>query len=216
MRQSKNQMPLANLFVLSAPSGAGKTSLVKALLKSMDNLCVSVSHTTRPRRPNEIEGINYYFVSEKEFQSLIASNAFLEYARVFQQSYYGTSRAFVMNKLAQGIDVILEIDWQGAAQIKKLFPQAIEIFILPPSQATLMKRLQNRAMDDENTIKQRMSSAKNEISHYAEFDYIVINDQFEDALNDLETIIKAQRLSRQYQEKRHADLIEKLCNSCSG
>ncbi len=200
----------ASLYVISAPSGAGKTSLVKALIESMKDICVSVSHTTRPKRPGEIDAVHYYFVGKEEFESLIKAQAFLEYAQVFQQDYYGTTHAFVTERLSQGIDVMLEIDWQGAQQIKKILPQAITIFILPPSREALIERLEHRARDDENTIKIRMEQAKNEISHYQEFEYIVINDRFEDALADLKAIVHARRLRQNYQQKRYMALIEEL------
>lgn len=199
----------ANLYVIAAPSGAGKTSLVNALIESTNNICVSVSHTTRPKRPNETENTNYYFVNETEFESLIKAHAFLEYAKVFAH-YYGTTRAFVLEKLAQGIDVILEIDWQGTQQIKKTFPEAITIFILPPSQNALIERLKHRASDNEETIKNRMAQAKNEMSHYHEFDYLVINDQFAHALADLKIIIQSERLRQRYQEKKYQVLIDEL------
>lgn len=202
-------MSLANLYVIAAPSGAGKTSLVKALIESTSNICVSVSHTTRPKRVNETENTNYYFVDEVEFESLIKANAFLEYAKVFEH-YYGTTRTFVLEKLAQGIDVILEIDWQGAEQIKKTFPEAITIFIFPPSKNALIDRLKHRASDNEQTIKNRMAQAKNEMSHYHEFDYIVINDQFADALADLKIIIQSERLRQNYQQKKYRVLIDEL------
>ena len=200
----------ANLYVVSAPSGAGKTSLVNALVESTSNICVSVSHTTRAKRPGEIEGVHYYFVSQKEFELLIKTQAFLEYAEVFQQDDYGTTRAFVTEKLSQNIDVVLEIDWQGAQQIRKIFPEIITIFILPPSREALIERLEHRARDDENTIKQRMAQARNEISHYHEFDYMIINDQFEEALADLKAIVCAERLRQRQQQKRYMPLIAEL------
>lgn len=200
----------ANLYIVSAPSGAGKTSLVNALIESTCNICVSVSHTTRVRRAGETEGVHYYFVSKKEFESLIKAQAFLEYAEVFQQDYYGTTRAFVTEKLSQNIDVVLEIDWQGAQQIKKIFPEIITIFILPPSREALIERLEHRARDDENTIKQRMAQAKNEISHYHEFDYIIVNDQFEEALADLKAIVCSERLRQRAQQKKYMPLIAEL------
>lgn len=206
----QNKEFTAHLYVIAAPSGAGKTSLVKALVDSTNDICVSVSHTTRPKRSGETEGVNYYFVDENKFQSLIASNAFLEYARVFQQHYYGTSYDFVIEKLSQGIDVILEIDWQGATQIKKIFPAAVGIFILPPSQDALIRRLESRGTDDKNTINTRMAEAKNEMSHYHEFDYIIINDQFDEALKDLKAIVRSGQLQRNYQLKKQASLLDQL------
>lgn len=200
----------ANLYVIAAPSGAGKTSLVHALIETIDGLCVSVSHTTRRQRPGEENGVHYYFVDKKDFEAMIQANDFLEYAKVFQQDYYGTSHTFVMEKIHQNIDVILEIDWQGAAQIKQRFPQAITIFILPPSQQALQERLTQRARDDADTIKTRMSKAKDEMSHYTDFDYLVINDQFSQALADLQAIIRAQRLRQVYQVKKYLPLIQAL------
>lgn len=201
------------LYVISAPSGAGKTSLVKALVESIPNLCVSISHTTRPKRPDEIEGVNYYFISKQKFESLIKAKAFLEHAQVFQQDYYGTNAAFVEEKLSQGIDVILEIDWQGAAQIRKAFQKAVTIFILPPSCDALKERLQHRASDNETVISKRMTEAKSEMSHYHEFDYLIVNDQFDTALADLKTIVQCRRLRQTYQQKKYAELIQRLLTS---
>jgi guanylate kinase len=198
------------LYVISAPSGAGKTSLVKALIESTEDLCVSISHTTRAKRNDEVDGVNYYFVSKEKFQSLIKADAFLEYANVFQQDYYGTTHHFVQEKLSQGIDVILEIDWQGAAQIRQTFKQVVTIFILPPSCEALMSRLYHRASDNEKVISERMAQAKNEMSHYQEFDYVIINDQFETALVDLKSIIRCGRLRQTYQQKKYGTLINQL------
>lgn len=200
----------ADLYVISAPSGAGKTSLVKALIESTPNICVSISYTTRAKRPGEMDGVNYYFVSEEEFESLIKAQAFLEYAKVFQQDYYGTTHAFVTEKLSQGIDVVLEIDWQGAQRIRRNFSETITIFILPPSRDALIERLKHRARDDENTIKKRMEQAKNEISHYHEFDYVIVNDRFEDALTDLKAVVCAHRLCQRHQQKKYKRLINEL------
>lgn len=206
-KKNKNE---GTLYVISAPSGAGKTSLVNALIESMDKICVSISHTTRQKRAGEIEGHHYYFVSQEKFQALIQTNAFLEYAQVFQQDYYGTSRDFVEKKLSQGIDVVLEIDWQGAEHIRKIFQKVTTIFILPPSCETLIERLRKRARDDENIIASRMKQAKNEMSHYSSFDYVVINDQFEAALADLKSIVTATRLREPYQSKKYTTLIKEL------
>lgn len=185
---------VGTLYIVSAPSGCGKTSLVNRLLSSMDQICVSISYTTRPARPGEISGINYYFVSENAFQDLISNKAFLEYAQVFGY-YYGTQAFWVEEQLNKGIDVILEIDWQGAQQIKKKLPQAIGIFLLPPSLESLYERLKNRGKDSQQTIAKRMSQANSEISHYKEYDYIIVNNHFENAINDFITIINAQRLT---------------------
>ena len=179
---------MANLFIIAAPSGCGKTSLVEALIKNSKNLYVSVSHTTRPPRSDEINGINYYFVSIDEFEEMIKNNAFVEHATVFD-NHYGSSAKLIKEKLDEGIDVILEIDWQGARQVKINMPNAISIFILPPSKEALLGRLQQRAQDNDATINKRMSDAQNQMQHFNEFDYLVINDDFNSALNDLNLII---------------------------
>jgi len=207
---------MANLFIIAAPSGCGKTSLVEALIKKTKNLCVSVSHTTRPPRPDEVNGINYYFVSINEFEEMIKNNAFVEHATVFD-NHYGSSTKLIREKLDEGIDVILEIDWQGARQVKENMPNAISIFILPPSNEALLGRLKQRAQDDEITIKKRMSDAQNQMQHFNEFDYLVINDDFNSALNDLNLIIcrpdKASErfsLSLSEQSKKYIKLLKKL------
>jgi len=207
---------MANLFIIAAPSGCGKTSLVEALIKKNKKLCVSVSHTTRAPRPDEINGINYYFVSIKEFKEMIKNNAFVEHALVFD-NHYGSSTKLIKEKLDEDIDVILEIDWQGARQVKENMPNAISIFILPPSKEALLGRLQQRAQDNEQTIKKRMSDAQNQMKHFSEFDYLVINDDFNNALNDLNLIIcrpnKASgRLSLSLSEQsiKYRKLLEKL------
>jgi guanylate kinase len=181
------------LFTVSAPSGAGKTSLVEALLKRRQNIQVSVSHTTRPIRPGETDGINYHFVTEAVFLAMLERTEFLEHARVFG-NLYGTSQLWVEKQLADGIDVILEIDWQGAEQVKKLMPLSQSIFILPPSRATLEQRLTSRGQDDSDTIQSRMSEAVQEMSHYIESDYLVINSDFELALAELDAIVLSQGL----------------------
>ena len=207
---------MANLFIIAAPSGCGKTSLVEALIKKTKNLCVSVSHTTRPPRPDEVNGINYYFVSINEFEEMIKNNAFVEHATVFD-NHYGSSTKLIREKLDEGIDVILEIDWQGARQVKENMPNAISIFILPPSNEALLGRLKQRAQDDEMTINKRMSDAQNQMQHFNEFDYLVINDDFNTALNDLDLIIcrpdKASErfsLSLSEQSKKYIKLLKKL------
>ena len=179
---------MANLFIIAAPSGCGKTSLVEALIKKTKNLCVSVSHTTRPPRLDEVNGINYYFVSINEFEEMIKNNAFVEHAMVFD-NYYGSSSQLIREKLDEGLNVILEIDWQGARQVKENMPNSVSIFILPPSKEALLGRLQQRAQDDEITINKRMSDAQNQMRHFNEFDYLIINDDFNSALNDLSLII---------------------------
>ena len=207
---------MANLFIIAAPSGCGKTSLVEALIKKTKNLCVSVSHTTRPPRSDEINGINYYFVSINEFEEMINNNAFVEHATVFD-NHYGSSSQLIKEKLDKGIDVILEIDWQGARQVKENMPNSVSIFILPPSKEALLGRLQLRAQDDEITIKKRMSDAQNQMQHFNEFDYLVINDDFNSALNELNLIIsrpdKASErfsLSISEQSKKYIKLLKKL------
>jgi len=207
---------MANLFIISAPSGCGKTSLVEALIKKTKNLCVSVSHTTRPPRPDEANGINYYFVSIDEFEEMIKQNAFVEHAMVFD-NHYGSSSQLIKEKLDEGVDVILEIDWQGARQVKNNMPNSTSIFILPPSKEALLERLQQRAQDNDATINKRMSGAQNQMQHFNEFDYLVINDDFNSALNDLNLIIcrpgKASerfRLSLSEQSKKYIKLLKKL------
>tara|TARA_B110000116_G_scaffold32863_1_gene25002 strand:+ start:98 stop:724 length:627 start_codon:yes stop_codon:yes gene_type:complete len=207
---------MANLFIIAAPSGCGKTSLVEALIKKTKNLCVSVSHTTRPPRPDEVNGINYYFVSINEFEEMIKNNAFVEHATVFD-NHYGSSTKLISEKLDEGVDVILEIDWQGARQVKENMPNSVSIFILPPSNEALLGRLKQRAQDNDETIKKRMSDAQNQMQHFNEFDYLVINDDFNSALNDLNLIIcrpgKASErfsLSLSEQSKKYIKLLKKL------
>lgn len=186
------------LYIISAPSGAGKTSLVKALLESTDGIRVSVSHTTRPMRPGEVDGKDYHFTEVESFKSRIDSGDFLEYAEVFG-NFYGTSRSAVQEMLAQGLDVILEIDWQGAAQVRKLIPEALSIFILPPSREELERRLRGRGTDADEVIARRLGEAVNEMGHYGEFDYLVFNDDFDTALAELRTIVLARRLRSEAQ-----------------
>jgi len=176
------------LFIISAPSGAGKTSLVAAILKRVSTIKASISHTTRVCRPGEQDGVNYHFVSQSLFKSMVVNDAFLEHAEVFG-NYYGTSEHWVRDTLAMGTDVILEIDWQGAAQTKRQFPNSKSIFILPPSIRALEARLNNRGQDDANVISQRIAAAKDEMSHYAEADYVMVNDDFQVALAQLEQLI---------------------------
>ena len=207
---------MANLFIIAAPSGCGKTSLVEALIKKTKNLWVSVSYTTRPPRPDEVNGINYYFISINEFEGMVKNNAFVEHAIVFD-NHYGSSTKLIRDKLNEGVNVILEIDWQGARQVKINMPNAISIFILPPSKEALLGRLQQRAQDNDATINKRMSDAKNQMQHFNEFDYLIINDDFNSALNDLNLIIcrpdkDSERfsLSLSEQSKKHIKLLKKL------
>jgi guanylate kinase len=201
--------PSGNLIVIAAPSGAGKTSLVKALSESVPLLRVSVSHTTRKMRQGETDGQDYFFVSDAFFADMISKDAFLEHATVFDHAY-GTSREWVYQQLQQEIDVILEIDWQGARQIKQLFPAAVMIFILPPSMDALRHRLEGRGQDNEEIILRRMKAAQDEISHFAEFDYLVVNDQFATALNELKNIVLALRFKMNVQSVKLAGLLENL------
>lgn len=198
-----------NLYVVAAPSGTGKTSLVNELTRALPNVAVSISHTTRGKRPNEANGINYFFITPDEFEKMVVKGDFLEHAVIFQ-NHYGTSKKIVEENLAKGIDVILEIDWQGHQQIKQLFPSAISIFILPPSLDDLEKRLILRNQDNIEIIKDRLLDAKKTLSHIKEFDYIVINDDFERALHDLKIIIEAGRLRQERQLKQHADIIKRF------
>jgi guanylate kinase len=208
-------MPQGSLYLISAPSGAGKTSLVKALLAASEQsypgpgLRVSVSHTTRAQRPGEVDGVNYHFTDVATFRHMIGEGAFLEYAEVFG-NFYGTSRAWVEQQLAAGVDVILEIDWQGADQIKSLLPDSVRVCILPPSRAALEQRLVGRGTDKPEVIAQRMAKAVDEMSHYAKADYLVINDVFEQALADLQAISRSTLLRREVQQDRHGDLIHSL------
>jgi guanylate kinase len=197
------------LYTIAAPSGAGKTSLVKALIESKKFVKVSVSHTTRPARPGETHGVNYHFVEKAQFQQMLEDGDFIEYAEVFG-NFYGTSQRWVEETLAQGVDVILEIDWQGAQQVKKLMPATRSIFILPPSRQALLERLTGRGQDDDDVIARRMSEAISEMSHYVEADYLVINECFKTALKDLRCIIRAQRLFAEPQQARQATLISDL------
>lgn len=202
-------MAQGTLFTISAPSGAGKTSLVNALLAQGDaRLCVSVSHTTRSKRPGEVDGVNYHFVDREAFLRMRDAGTFLESAEVFG-NLYGTSAVWVQEQLDLGRDVILEIDWQGAAQVRQLIPTK-HIFILPPSLETLEQRLTGRGQDDADTIARRMQQARNEISHYGDADYLVINDDFNSALDDLRAIVRASRLERHYQQGNRGDLLQKL------
>lgn len=202
-------MARGTLYTISAPSGAGKTSLVNALLNQGDTrLCVSVSHTTRPRRPGETHGVNYHFVSREEFLTMRAAGTFLESAEVFG-NLYGTSALWVQSQLSEGMDVILEIDWQGADLVRQLIDTK-SIFILPPSLETLQQRLDSRGQDDQATIDRRMQQARDEISHYGAADYLIINDDFDTALDDLRAIVRAARLEKAHQLNNRGDLLRSL------
>lgn len=203
-----------NLYVISAPSGTGKTSLVKALAESVPGVQVSISHTTRPKRPSEIHGENYYFIDEKEFLHKIEHGDFLEYATVFHH-HYGTSHTWVEETLAKGLDVILEIDWQGCQQIQLKIPNCISIFILPPSLADLSDRLRKRNQDKEEVIQERLADARETMLHIHEFDYVIINADFDHAVHDLKTIILAGRLLEKPQTVRFASLLTQFVNSNS-
>lgn len=197
------------LFVISAPSGAGKTSLVKALKAEIPSLRASVSYTTRERRPAEVDGQDYHFVSVNQFKDMLAQSAFIEHAKVYD-NYYGTAKHTVEEQLQQGIDVILEIDWQGAQQIKQQLPESISIFILPPSIAILQERLVSRGQDSAAIIERRMQTALNEISHYAEFDYLIVNDDFQQALFELQSIITTYRLKLKRQQQNLQPILLEL------
>ena len=207
---------MANLFIIAAPSGCGKTSLVKALLENSKNLAVSVSHTTRKPRKGEIDGENYHFVSNETFKQMISNNDFLEYAEVFG-NMYGTAKTNIYEKLDSNINIILEIDWQGARQVRQNMPEVISIFILPPSKNVLLERLTTRGQDDKATISERMENSEKEMSHYNEFGYLIINDQFDSALNNLKAIIddfgnniKNNEFTLENQLLRHKYLLNKL------
>ena len=194
------------LYIVSAPSGAGKTSLVKALIDTMAQVRVSVSHTTRAMRPGEVDGVNYHFTAREDFVEMLKQGDFLEHAEVFG-NLYGTSHSWVKQTLAKGYDLILEIDWQGAQQVRKLVPDAKSIFILPPTHKDLRQRLHNRGQDADDVIDLRMQQAIAEMSHYVEYDFIVINDQFATALDDLKAIFRANQLRLESQQKRHTQLL---------
>jgi len=197
------------LYIVSAPSGAGKTSLVKALIDAEADICVSVSHTTRAMRPGEADGVNYHFVDRATFEAMIEHGDFLEQAEVFG-NLYGTSKSRLQQTLESGQDLILEIDWQGGEQVRRLIPGTRSIFILPPSQQALRQRLTNRGQDSDEIIEGRMREAVNEMRHYVEYDYVVINDDFATALADLRAIFRANRLCQGLQQVRHEALLQGL------
>jgi guanylate kinase len=198
-----------NLFVVVAPSGAGKTSLVASLLERSRNVRLSISYTTRAPRPGEEDGREYHFVDKARFEAMIAADDFLEHANVYG-NYYGTSRAWIRQELAGDHDVLLEIDWQGARQVRRLFPAMVGIFILPPSLAELRRRLQGRGKDSPETIERRLASAREDVSHVLEFEYIIVNERFEDALSELACVVRASRVSRAQQAGRLAKLIDEF------
>jgi guanylate kinase len=202
-------MTLGTLYIVAAPSGAGKTSLVKSLLETTSSVVVSISHTTRLPRPGERDGEHYHFVTPATFEAMIAQGEFLEYAQVFD-NYYGTSRAAVQTQREAGLDVILEIDWQGARQVRERMPDSPGIFILPPSREALRERLTGRGQDPVEVIERRMAAALDELSHYAEFDYLVINDDFATALDALRAILIAHRQRRVLQIERQRELLQLL------
>lgn len=197
------------LYTVSAPSGAGKTSLVKALIDTTDNVMVSVSHTTRAMRPGEVDGVNYHFVDRDVFTHMAKDNAFLEHAEVFG-NLYGTSTQWVKDTLDSGTDVILEIDWQGAQQVRRLIPETVGVFILPPSREELTRRLTGRGQDDSSIIDARMQEAISEMSHYVEASFVIINDDFDVALKDFQAILLATRLTLENQQQRHGPLLTSL------
>ena len=209
------QATLGTLYIVSAASGTGKTTLVSALVHSEKNIVASISYTTRPKRPEESESVHYHFVDDTEFRRMIASDDFLEHAEVFGNRY-GTSRDWVLRQLTAGMDVILEIDWQGARQVRKRFGDALGIFILPPSRAALEQRLHGRGQDSETVIAHRMADAVSEMSHFPEFDYLVFNDDFDTALAELLLIVRSGRLRRRPQVVRHQARIQGLVESPPG
>ncbi|MBD3654844.1 guanylate kinase [Kangiella sp.] len=204
-----NTIAKGTLYVVSAPSGAGKTSLLKAVLRKLPELKVSISHTTRPQRPGEQDGVDYHFVDQTTFQQMLNESRFLEHAQVFD-NFYGTNRDWLDAQLIEGHDVILEIDWQGARQVRQLMPESCSIFILPPSRQELLSRLTNRGQDSDDVIAKRMAAATAEMKHYDEYDYLVINDDFDTACNELAAIFTARRLRIESQKVRQHHLINNL------
>lgn len=198
-----------NLFILSAPSGAGKSTLYKALLGVDEQVRISISHTTRAPRAGEEHGREYYFVDDEFFLDMIAEDAFFEHAQVFD-NYYGTSKESIFSLLEQGLDVILEIDWQGARQIRQLYPEAIGVFILPPSLQALEERLTTRATDSNDVIQRRMAQAVSEMSHYHEYDFVIVNDDFDAALSQMSAIFSAMRSKTPVMQEKHSNLINDL------
>jgi len=202
-------MSKGNIFVVTAPSGAGKTSLVRALLEADQQVQLSISYTTRAPRPGEIDGKDYHFVDEKTFLEMLERSDFLESAQVYGNRY-GTSQPWIESVIGSGADILLEIDWQGAAQVRRIFPEAIGIFILPPSLEALTERLQGRGSDSAEVIARRLAAARDDIGHVEEFDYVIINDDFNTALQELLTVVRAQRLVATRQLQRHAGIIGRM------
>lgn len=205
----ENTQPLGSMLIIAAPSGGGKTSLVRSVIEKLDKIELSISYTTRPKRPGEQNGVDYFFVTEAEFLAMINSKSFIEHAVVFNH-HYGTAFHQVMSRMQAGIDIILEIDWQGARQIKEIFKTAKSIFIVPPSLRVLKQRLLNRQQDAKNVIKERMLRAKAELSHFAEFEYLIVNDDFAKAAFELQSIILANRLITVKQSIQQRQLLSLL------
>ena len=199
----------SRLYVVAAPSGGGKTSLISALLKKDERVQLSVSYTTRPPRPGEVDSVHYHFVDEDSFQTLIDRKAFLEYASVFDY-HYGTSREAVEQQLAAGFDVLLDIDWQGARQIRNSFPSSRSIFVIPPSLDVLRQRLIERGQDNDTVVQRRMKDAQAEISHWDEFDFLIINDKFDEALGELHSIIRSGQPRQPYDQKQNGEILAEL------
>lgn len=202
-------MTTGNLFIVAAPSGAGKTSLVKALLENDPGIALSISYTTRPVRPGEVDGVHYHFIDKAAFERMLAQGDFLESAEVYG-NFYGTSQPWIETQRKTGRDILLEIDWQGAAQVRKLIPEAVGIFILPPSLPALEQRLCKRGQDSAEVVSRRVAAAREDISHVGEFDYVIINDDFDTALADLLAAVRSQRLKVSAQLERHGEMIASL------
>lgn len=197
------------LFIVSAPSGAGKTSLVNELVACTKKIAISISHTTRPQRQGEENGLHYHFIDREQFQKMANTGQFLEHAQVFG-NYYGTSQAWVEGELEKGRDIILEIDWQGAQQVRRLIPSSVSVFVLPPSKESLEQRLQSRGKDSEEVINQRLEKAVEEMQHYVEADFVIINDEFELALQQLKAVVISERLKIRRQMVDQSDRVKQL------